>query len=83
MTQEEAKTLAEALTTKFGGESEFEVVNAGRYRFSITSKEFDAMTQLQRQDEVWKIAEKTLSREAILDVSMILAFAPRDLSTKP
>ncbi len=82
MTQQQAKALADALTQRFGGDAELEPVNdRGRYRFAITSKQFESMTQMQRQDEVWKVADQTMSRDAILDVSMILAFAPADLPT--
>jgi hypothetical protein len=81
MTDSEAKSLAEALKEEFGGETEFEAVNSkGRYRFAITSDRFNAMSHLNRQDEIWKVVDRVLSREAILDVSMILAFAPADMT---
>jgi stress-induced morphogen len=56
MTKKQADSLAQALKQKFGGEIEFEAVNKqGRYRFAIVSKRFNKMSQLKRQDEVWKI----------------------------
>src|SRR2546428_727577 len=77
MNVKQAKSLVKALTKHFGGKAEYEPVNnQGRYRFAITSKQFDDMTHLQRQDAVWKVVDETLPREATLDVSIILAFAP-------
>lgn len=80
MTKKEAKSLADALKRRFGGDVEIEPVNnRGRYRFAITSRQFERMTHLQRQDEIWKVADRTLPRDAIVDISLILAFAPADL----
>jgi stress-induced morphogen len=81
MTRNQANLLVKALQKRFGGKAEFEAVNEhGRYRFAITSKRFNNMTHLQRQDDVWKVVDDVLTREATLDVSMILAFAPADLA---
>ena len=82
MTNNEAKQLAQALKKQFGGKVEYEPVNTlGRYRFAITSKNFDGIPHLQRQDAIWKVVDQVLARESTLDVSMILAFAPADLAT--
>jgi len=82
MTQKQADLLVSALKKRFGGKTEFEPVNTkGRYRFAITSRRFDAMSQLRRQDEVWKVVDRVLPREAMLDISTILAYAPADLAT--
>lgn len=81
MTRQQAKHLAQALKKKFGGKVDFEAVNGqGRYRFAITSMRFEKKRQLERQDAVWKVVDEALPREAALDVSMILAFAPADLA---
>ncbi|HEX4797243.1 MAG TPA: hypothetical protein VH370_25845 [Humisphaera sp.] len=81
MTEAQAKTLREALKKEFKAQAEFEPVNGkGRYRFAVTSKRFAKMPQLKRQDEVWKVVDRILSRDASLDVSLILAFAPEDLA---
>jgi hypothetical protein len=40
------------------------------------SRKFDDMPQLRRQDEIWEVVDETLPREATLDISIILAFAP-------
>jgi len=80
MTQDQVDALADALRKHFGGEVEAEPVNGhGRYRFSIVSSGFAQMTHLQRQDAIWKIVDQVLARDATLDVSMILAFAPAEL----
>jgi stress-induced morphogen len=80
MTSKQAKVLVRALEEKFGGEGDFELVNKkGRYRFAIVSKKFEKMSQLKRQDEIWKIVDRVLPRDAVLDVSIVLAFDPADL----
>jgi stress-induced morphogen len=81
MTRKQADMLAQSLRRKFGGETEFEAVNKqGRYRFAIVSKRFNKMSQLKRQDEVWKIVDQVLPRGASMDISTILAYAPADLA---
>jgi hypothetical protein len=82
MTKKQAEALVQALEKKFHGKVESELIpNAqGRYRFAITSKVFDKMPQLRRQDAIWDIVDKTLTPDAILDISIILAFAPADLA---
>ena len=80
MTQTEARRLKRALEKQFGGKAEFEPVDKkGRYRFALTSKRFEKMSHLKRQAQVWEVIDRTLSREANVDVSMILVFAPADL----
>ena len=51
--------------------------HSGHFRANAASIVF--RQSLERQDEVWKVADRTISREASLDVSLILAFAPEDL----
>jgi 3-polyprenyl-4-hydroxybenzoate decarboxylase len=81
MTPVEAGVLAKELEKHFGGTAEFEAVNnKGMYRFAITSSRFDNVPHLQRQDDIWEVVDKVLSRQSTLDVSMILAFSPADLS---
>ena len=82
MTKTQANTLVRALVKRFGGKAEFEPINGrGRYRFAITSKRFSKVPQLKRQDQVWEVVDEVLPRDAILDVSLILAFDPADLVT--
>ncbi len=81
MTAAQAKLLRNALKTQFRAEVEVEKVGAGgRYRFAVVSSQFDKMNQLKRQDEIWKVVDKTLSRNEILGISLILAFAPKELA---
>lgn len=81
MTQEQADSLAEAFRRQFQAEVEVEQVgDRMRYRFGVVSPQFASMSQLQRQDAVWRIVDATLPREATLDVSLILTFAPAELA---
>jgi len=81
MTQKQVDQLTRALRQQFKGRVEAEKIvgRSGRYRFAVKSEKFAAMTQLQRQDAVWKIADKVLPPEATLGISLILTFAPKDL----
>ncbi|HEY8746623.1 MAG TPA: hypothetical protein VIM11_01525 [Tepidisphaeraceae bacterium] len=81
MTQQEAESLADALRGHFEADVDMELVNdRGRYRFAVVSKQFQSMNDLERQDEVWKIVDRTMPRAATLDISLILAFAPEELA---
>jgi acid stress-induced BolA-like protein IbaG/YrbA len=80
MTSAQVKTLKAALIKKFSGKVDAEKVNGhGRYRFAVVSPRFDRMAHLKRQDAIWKVVDSTLPRQAILDISLILAFAPKEL----
>jgi hypothetical protein len=81
MTAIQVKALVKALKQRFGGKVESERVGAnGRYRFAVTSRKFETMPHLARQDAAWKVVDAVLPREAKLDVSLILTFAPSDLT---
>ena len=81
MTPEQANELCDAFRSRFGGEAETEPVNGhGRYRFALVSDRFSGVPQLTRQDEAWKFVDDTLPREAGLDISLILIFAPAELA---
>lgn len=81
MTQDQADSLADALRHRFHADVDGERVGErSRYRFVVVSSEFGLMTQLQRQDAVWEVVDATLPREATLDVSLILTFAPAELT---
>jgi hypothetical protein len=45
------------------------------------SPQFERMEQLRRQDLIWDVVDQTLPREATLDISLILAFAPSELAS--
>jgi stress-induced morphogen len=81
MTKTQAHSLVQALKKQFRGHVEAEPINGhGRYRFAVTSKRFEKMPQLRRQDAIWEIVDQTLPPDAALDISIILAFAPADLA---
>jgi stress-induced morphogen len=80
MTPQQVEALKAAFQTEFHAEVDAEQVNSqGRYRFAVVSPQFEQMTQLQRQDGLWKLVDQTLPRDATLDISLILAFAPSEL----
>jgi acid stress-induced BolA-like protein IbaG/YrbA len=81
MTQEQVDSLVTALRRRFKADVDAERVgDRMRFRFAVVSPEFAQMTQLQRQDAVWEVVDATLPREATLDVSLILTFAPGELA---
>ena len=83
MTRTQARSLARAFLKKFGGKAEFETIAPGRYRFAVVSKKFNDMSHFKRQDQAWELVDELLPREATLDVSSILLFAPKDLVPQP
>jgi acid stress-induced BolA-like protein IbaG/YrbA len=81
MTSTQVKALSSALRKKFAGKVQAERINGrGRYRFAVVSPRFNRMAHLKRQDAIWKVVDAILPREAILDISLILAYAPKELS---
>jgi stress-induced morphogen len=81
MSVRELKKLVTAIKKKFPGEVRVEKINSkGRVRLEVTSQKFTRMTQLQRQDSVWEVVDHVLSREAILDISLILTHSPAELA---
>lgn len=80
MTTEHVEMLKEALKKRFEAEVEAEQVGPnGRYRFAVVSRQFEKMPRLDRQDRVWDVVDEVLPREATLDISLILAYAPDEL----
>lgn len=75
--------LMEAFRGELAAEVEVEPVAGGRYRLGVVSERFRGMPHLARQDLLWKIVDRTLTREQSLMVSMILAFDPSDLQSAP
>jgi hypothetical protein len=81
VTQDQADVLARVFRERFGAQVDVEAVNQrGRYRFAVVSPQFREMTHLQRQDALWQVADATVPRDASLDISLILAFAPEELA---
>jgi acid stress-induced BolA-like protein IbaG/YrbA len=82
MTEAQKDTLAEALRRQFAADVDVEQVGPnGRFRFAVMSPQFERMEQLRRQDLIWDVVDQTLPREATLDISLILAFAPSELAS--
>jgi acid stress-induced BolA-like protein IbaG/YrbA len=80
MTNEQKDNLVREFQKEFG-EVEVEPVNgSGRYRFTVVSDRFQGMGHLQRQDVLWAVADRAVPREATLDISIILAFTPAELT---
>ena len=84
MTLQEAENLAKILRKKFQAEVDFEKVNdKGRYRFAVVSEQFRGVPHLTRQDQIWKVVDEAISREATMGISLILAFDPSDIAVDP
>jgi stress-induced morphogen len=81
MKSAELKKLVGAIKKKFKGKVRSEKVDkAGRYRLEVVAPGFGKLTQLQRQDQVWEVVDEVLSREATLDISLILTYSPAELA---
>lgn len=84
MSDRRRKKLVDVLKKQFGGKIHSEEVNSkGRFRLEMVSPKFRKMSQLQRQDAVWAVVDKavadgTLPREVVLDISLILTYSPAD-----
>jgi hypothetical protein len=83
MTEEEAKLLVDRIRDRFAGEVEAEEVAPGRFRFTVVSSQFVDVSPFRRVDQVWEIVDTTLSREATVDISMILPYSPDELQEVP
>lgn len=79
MTKKQANSLAEVFRDRFAADVDSEAIGKGRFRFAVTSAKFNKMSPLRRQDKVWSIVDEVLPREAVLDISLILALSPREL----
>lgn len=80
MTDRDVDTLRRALAEAFDAEVDATAVNGnGRYRFAVLSNRFAGMPQLDRQDAIWRVVDEALSRAAVLDISLIFAFAPDEI----
>ena len=79
MTPDDARRLTTALKGRFGGNAEAEEVSPGRYRFAVVSPLFDGVPHLRRQDQIWLVVDAVLSREQVVDLSLVLAFAPDEV----
>jgi stress-induced morphogen len=51
-----------------------------RYRIGIVSPGFKGVSHLKRQDRIWKVVDENLTPAESMRISLILAFAPDELS---
>lgn len=56
------------------------VSSAPRYRVAVVAPKFGRMPHMRRQDLLWGIVDQVLSPEDQLKLTLILAFAPDELS---
>lgn len=82
MKDDQAQRLATAFQDQFGGEVEVlpEEGSPGRYQFAVQSPKFSELTTLRRQDVVWEVIDRVLSREDTLDVVMVWTFVPGEVN---
>lgn len=52
------------------------------YRLAVLSPQFKAMKHFERQDLVWRIAEKAVSQENQMRISTILTLTPDEVKGK-
>ena len=57
-----------------------EQVRRDRYRFIVVSDQFAKIDHPERQQQVWKIAEKVVPIDDIWNVAMIITMAPAEVS---
>jgi stress-induced morphogen len=80
MSPQQVEQLKQEFEKRFQAVVETEPVDGnGRYRFAVVSPQFESMTHLQRQDALWEVVGQILSREASLDISLILAFSASEI----
>jgi hypothetical protein len=79
MTKDDADRVSRELATEFKAHVEVEEVAPGRFRFEVFSRHFGEGSHLDRHDRGWKVIDRMLSREQLLDVSILLMFGPEDV----
>jgi hypothetical protein len=82
------RKLARAIQAEYPGEVEVERVSSGnswpdRFRFAVVSPKFKSMRPMQRQDRLWDIVDRVMSRDEAFAISVILAFSPSELEPAP
>ena len=80
MTRQQVDHLKSRLESSFSAEVDVESVGKGRYRLAVVSPRFNRMSHLKRQDVVWKVVDESLNRNAVMGISLILTFSPRELA---
>jgi hypothetical protein len=76
----EIRKLGEAFHKELAAEVDIEPVpGMQRYRLAVISRKFQGMHHLDRQDRLWEIVDRVLTPKQAMKISIILAFAPREL----
>jgi stress-induced morphogen len=83
MSRADADRLLAELVRRFGGEGEAEEVNPGQFRFALVSPQFSGVPHLRRQDSIWEVVERVLTREQILGLTLVVAYAPEEIQLVP
>lgn len=86
MNRKEVEQLKKALSDTFNAQVNARPIPSrrGRYEFSVISPKFKRMKHLARQDRIWNVVDKAiedrkLSRDSMIDISLILAYAPDEI----
>lgn len=86
MTPTQADQIKNLLKSTFSAEVEVEEVDSakGRYQFDVISEKFNQLSHLKRQDAIWQsidqaVTQGKLDPEAMLAISLIIAYAPDEL----
>jgi hypothetical protein len=64
-----------------GAEVTSEQVRGDRYRFVVVWDQFNGVGHPERQERVWGLVERVLSRDDLLKVAMILTIAADELES--
>jgi hypothetical protein len=76
-------TLSRALARRLkGAEISHEHVRGDRYRFVVLWDQFEKIEHPERQEKVWDIADRSLKKDDLRKVTMILTLGPDDLASE-
>lgn len=72
--------LSTALQANVAGASvASEKVRGERYRFIVVAEQFEGQDHPLRQRTVWDVADRTLPKEDLVNVAMIITLSPSEL----
>ena len=83
MMRADAERLSGELARTYGGEVDAEEVAPGQFKFFMVSPGFTGVPHLRRQDSVWEVVERVLTREQLLDLTLVLTYAPDEIQLAP
>jgi predicted RNA-binding protein with RPS1 domain/acid stress-induced BolA-like protein IbaG/YrbA len=73
--------LERVIAIELDAEVDVEEVDSERFRFTVVSSRFSGMKHLARQDLLWEIVDRELSKERSDPITIILAHDPAELLT--